>query len=505
MLRHFLSQHFFVSMAKKNRKLRYSIRLKATTMIVVFTLAFISIAMTYYAIMIKKVNQETYCRVANDISASVATTIDVEDIKYLKDVVDPRVESSPTKPLAEESSPEELDQYYLQFKDIEEDPVFVKTKAFLKNFVATNDDFLDCLYIQYAHYHDDVEYVVYLVDTDESITVCKPGYLDPIHDESRSMIDSPKSQIQAHSQSTNRYGNLLIAGTPIMDGDNVVAYAMADISLDAIHQRETGSIVRLFIYLLLTMVVICGAGVAWVSIWMIRPLKKLTVVANEYNSDNPKDTHEKIQSLNINTHDEFTDLTESFKRMENDVYEKFDELIETNKQLSYSKEETKKMELLANQDGLTGVKNKIAYNSEVIRVNEMIANGETADFAIVMIDLNYLKDTNDTHGHDTGDVALINLATIVCDIFKHSPVYRIGGDEFVVICRGKDYEKVSEYVDKLKKQIAKLSSNANVHDADHISAAVGYSVFDPEKDRVVEDVFKRADKAMYENKREIKQ
>ena len=473
-------------------------------MILVFTLTFMAIAMAYYSIMIKKVNRETYNRVASDVSKSAALTINVDDVKYLKGIIDPIVHNSSAKPLAEESNQEELDAYYVQFKDIEEEDAFKRVYNYLDNYVKTNNDFVDCLYIQYAHAHDDVEYVVYIIDTDKSSTACKPGYLDPIHGEAESMISSPNSPIVAHEVKTDRYGKLIVAGAPIMDGNEAVAYLMVDISLDLIRQRESGSIVRFFLYLLVTMLLISGAGVAWVSVWMIRPIKKLIATAKDYNSDNPEETHQKVQSLDINTHDEFMDLTESFKQIENDIYEKVNELTETNKLLTHSKEETKKMELLANQDGLTGVKNKIAYNSEVLRVNQKIEIGEKTSFAIIMIDLNYLKDTNDTHGHDTGDVALINLANIVCETFKHSPVYRIGGDEFVAICRGKDYEKVAEYVDNLKKQIAKESGDASVHDADHISAAVGYSLFDPKKDKCVEDVFKRADKAMYVNKREIK-
>ena len=99
----------------KDRKLRYSIRLKTITMIFVFTLTFMTIAMAYYSIMIKKINKETYYKVAADISESAALTINVEDVKYLKGIIDPRVHDSKTKPFAEESSQEDLDAYYVQF------------------------------------------------------------------------------------------------------------------------------------------------------------------------------------------------------------------------------------------------------------------------------------------------------------------------------------------------------------------------------------------------------
>ena len=491
-------------MKNAKKKLRYSIRLKAITMIVVLALIIIEIAVAYYSIMMNKVNQETYRRVAKDISASAALTVEVEDVKYLKGLVDPRVEASETKPLAESSTQEELDAYYVQFADIENDAKFKNTKEFLGKFVTTNADFLECLYIQYAHKDDLHEFVVYLVDTDETETACKPGYLDPIHDDAKSMLTNPKGQIEAHVIKTDRYGWLMTAGTPIMDGENVVAYVMADISMASIRSRQSSSILRLFIYMLTTLILLGIVGTVWVSLWMIRPLKKLISATQEYDSDDPKGTHEKIQALNIKTRDEIGDLSESFKAMEQDVYERYTELLETNHQLIASREETKKMEMLANQDGLTGVHNKIAYNSEVKRINKQIEDGEKVNFAIVMVDLNYLKDTNDSFGHDTGDVALIKLASVICDIFKLSPVYRVGGDEFVVICRGKDYQKVDQHVIELKRLIAKSIKNKDAHDAENISAAVGYSSFNLKTDKVVDDVFKRADRAMYENKHEIK-
>ena len=473
-------------------------------MIVVLALVIMGIAVTYYSIMMSKVSKETYKKVASDISASAALTVDVEDVKDLKTTIDARVEASTTYPLAEESTQEELDAYYVQFQDIEDTATFIRTKEFLGKFVKTNEDFLDCLYIQYPHKDETHEFVVYLVDTDETETACKPGYLDPIHDDSMSMLTNPKARIESHIIKTDRYGQLMIAGAPIMDGDNVVAYVMADITMETIRARQSGSILRLFLYMLVTLLLLGVIGTIWVSLWMISPLQKLTNAAKEYDGDKPKETHDKIQALDINTHDEIGDLAESFKSMENDVYERYMELLDTNHQLIASREETKKMEMLANQDGLTGVHNKIAYNSEVARINKQIEDGEKIEFAIVMVDLNYLKDTNDSFGHDTGDVALIKLATMICDEFKHSPVYRVGGDEFVAICRGRDYQKVENHVEQLKRDIAKAKKSAEVHDGEHISAAVGYSSFKPGKDKTVDDVFKRADQAMYENKRELK-
>ena len=472
-------------------------------MMAVLALIIIEIAVAYYAVMMKKVSNETYSKVAKDISATVAITIDVNDVKDLKNEVQTRLATATEKRIAEESTEEQLYEYFVSnhFDEVENSVLFKRVKDYLVKFVDTNSDFLDCLYIQYVDPSND--FVVYLADSDNTETACRPGYLDPVHKESESMITNPTFPIKPHVTKLSRYGSLIIAGAPIMDGDNVVGYAMADISLDVVRQRRGQSIIFLFIYMLATLLILGAIGVVWVSLWMIRPLKKVTNVAKSYNSDNPKESHDLLQELNLKGNDEITDLANSLKVLENDSYERFNALLDTNRQLLISREETKKMTILANQDGLTGVHNKVAYNSEVMRINEQIKNGEKVEFAVVMVDLNYLKDTNDSFGHDTGDMVLIKLASLVCDIFTLSPVYRIGGDEFVVICRGKDYHKVANLVQEFKDRIGDPDKSAN-HDAEHVSAAIGYAVFNAKQDNEVEDVFKRADNAMYQNKRLLK-
>ena len=481
--------------------------MKVVTMIAILAAVIMTIAVSYYSIMVSKLSKETYSNIASDIAESTAQVLGetekVNKVKYLKTEVDKIVKESSTKPLAEESSDEEISAYLVQFNKLQEDVTFVEyfeyIRKFLKDFGATNSEFVDCIYLQYI----DFEYqcVVYLCDTDESATQCKPGQLDPIHKENQDVLKNPAGGFRPSVVKSDRYGNYIVAGAPITLGDEIIAYAMVDIQMELVRGHQASSIIRLTVYLAVTLLLLGIGGVIWASLWMIRPLRKLTEVTNSYNPVNPKETHELFENLDINTRDEISDLADSLKMMENDVYVRFNELLEANRLLITSKEETKKMEILANQDGLTGVKNKVSYNSEVARINEMIKNGEYTNFAVVMIDLNYLKDTNDTYGHDTGDIALIKLAELVCETFKFSPVYRVGGDEFVVISRSKDYLRVDKLVDELKK---KTNKSIDVHDGENISAAIGFSTYNPQVDKSVDDVFKRADKAMYEHKRQIK-
>ena len=493
-------------MEKKKRKLRYPIRWKAITMIVALAVIVIEISVAYFAIMTSKSNREVYSNVAKDVAASVAEVVDVNEFKTVKSKVSAIVEASETKPIADECTEDEFDAYISQFDVLQEDAEYVaafnSSVEYLRKIQDANIDFVDCIYLTYVDYNNRL--FVYLIDAAEE-DACPAGCLDPIYEVNERIFEDPKIGFPPYITNTDLYGWLITAGSPIMEGDNVLGYAMCDVSMYTVRKSQAFNIVKMFLYMLASLVVIGVLGVVWVSLWMIRPLKRVTELAKSYDATDPKGTHDRFQAFENKTADEITDLTDSLKLMEKDVYDRFNALVDTNRQLLSSKEETKKMAILANQDGLTGVHNKVAYNSEVARIEKQIADKEEIAFAVVMVDLNYLKDVNDVFGHDEGDMAIINLTKIVCEIFTLSPVYRVGGDEFVVICRGKDYSRISHLVSHFKKKIEESSKGSEVHDSKHISAAIGYSSFDKAKDKSVNDVFKRADKAMYENKREIKE
>ena len=121
-----------------------------------------------------------------------------------------------------------------------------------------------------------------------------------------------------------------------------------------------------------------------------------------------------------------------------------------------------------------------------------------------MIDLNYLKKINDTYGHEHGNAAIKKLCYIVCHVFAHSPVFRIGGDEFVVILERNDYNDVKLLVDTFNSQIAITETNGSLEPWERITAAIGYALYDEETDTSIDDVFCRADKNMYAHKKEMK-
>jgi len=155
---------------------------------------------------------------------------------------------------------------------------------------------------------------------------------------------------------------------------------------------------------------------------------------------------------------------------------------------------------LARRDELTGVKNKTAYNELEKSVQTNIDNGmDYLPFGLVVCDTNDLKRINDSEGHAAGDEYLKRCTKLLCNIFAHSPVFRIGGDEFVVFLRGDDYLNRDKLMQSLQSQVRK-----NRQSKSGPIIASGMAVYTPEKDTLVTEIFDRADKAMYKNKQNLK-
>ena len=165
------------------------------------------------------------------------------------------------------------------------------------------------------------------------------------------------------------------------------------------------------------------------------------------------------------------------------------------KQANRERDEAKTIALT---DPLTGVKSKHAFLLKQKEIDTAIEEGTAEEFAIVACDVNGLKMINDTLGHKAGDDYIRSASKMICDIFQHSPVYRTGGDEFVVILRGRDFLIRKELVLALHdRSVAHISSK-------EVVISGGYSDYKPGEDTSFHDAFERADALMYEEKKLLK-
>ena len=211
----------------------------------------------------------------------------------------------------------------------------------------------------------------------------------------------------------------------------------------------------------------------------VRPLQKLTDAAIKLS-----DGDYEVEITHGNTY-EIQQLSTAFETM-----------------LLNLREHDRLQHILAYRDSLTGLRNATSYQKWMLEFDKRIRE-EKPSFGIIMFDLNYLKETNDTYGHDVGNKLIVGAARIISDTFKRSPVFRIGGDEFLVILQNRDLEERDALFEKFESDYA----NTFVEAGDEklpISIAKGFSTFDPATDTQFSDVFNRADDQMYQNKKNMK-
>jgi len=171
---------------------------------------------------------------------------------------------------------------------------------------------------------------------------------------------------------------------------------------------------------------------------------------------------------------------------------KLEEMLQIQQQ---QKAEISSAKRLAYTDSLTGVKSKHAYKEAEADMNRKLTENPAREFAVVSCDVNGLKMINDTLGHAAGDELLRSACKTICVHFAHSPVFRIGGDEFTVILQGQDYANrhniLAAFNQEMEQNLFAGKAVVSAGLAEYISG----------RDTNVQDVFMRADAMMYERKK----
>lgn len=160
-----------------------------------------------------------------------------------------------------------------------------------------------------------------------------------------------------------------------------------------------------------------------------------------------------------------------------------------------------KLEVYVYRDKLTGLRNAAAYMS---KSNELDFQGKfvpSIPYAVVLFDVNFLKKVNDKHGHQAGNQLLRHASRVICRIFKHSPVYRIGGDEFVAVLEHQDYENRNALLSLFDEKIAEETFEIS---GEIIGVSVARGIGIHERGMDFATVAKKADDEMYIHKAAIK-
>jgi diguanylate cyclase (GGDEF)-like protein/PAS domain S-box-containing protein len=146
---------------------------------------------------------------------------------------------------------------------------------------------------------------------------------------------------------------------------------------------------------------------------------------------------------------------------------------------------------LSYHDQLTGLYNRRFYEEELLRLD----TPRNLPIALIMADVNGLKLINDAYGHQMGDKVLKEFAEILKKECRHDEIAsRVGGDEFVVLFSHTDQQSVESIVKRLNVAVSQVQIDHTI-----LSVSMGFALKeDPHDD--LNDVFKRAEDAMYQHK-----
>ena len=311
--------------------------------------------------------------------------------------------------------------------------------------------------------------------------------------------------------SNGDWGWLCSSFCPVYNSEGeCVCIVGCDFDMEDVMNERNRFLIYLIMGALVFTVVVQTISMILINRLISNPLRAMTTEMKKFNPAEGLTYKEAgVMELNIKNHDEIGDLYHGIRSMQMNITDRLNDLSELQQDKLKAEQDIRDKELQigrlskeAKKDMLTGVGSKAAYSNRVNLLNMEMSEGDI-EFALVMVDMNKLKDINDSCGHKAGDQYIRGCCRLVCEVFKHSPVYRIGGDEFIVVLQGHDYKERQALVDELREKFDKKYNQTELKPWFRYSAAVGMAE-NASYDTTADPVFKRADEAMYEDKKRFR-
>lgn len=290
------------------------------------------------------------------------------------------------------------------------------------------------------------------------------------------------------------------------DAGKTIALICVDVSVTNITELIDSYIRPVILVILALSLVFALLMIIWIRKQIIKPILGLEKGVSEFaeKSHRMRDISGlELKLPEIHRKNEVESLAAAIGKMASDMQDYVRDVLHAEVRAKSAEKEAQDMSALAFRDALTQVKSKAAYDIKMKELNDSILEG-TARFGIIMVDLNHLKAINDSYGHEKGDAYLVGSCRQLCSAFTHSPVYRIGGDEFVVVLEGEDYENRDKCFKEMAARFASTRKDPERPVWECYSAAAGMAVYERMPHEIAEDVFKRADAAMYDDKQHMK-
>ena len=352
---------------------------------------------------------------------------------------------------------------------------------------SLNDDGLNATYLFDAKVDHDDPYLLgdnYELEDDIRGQIAKHGVGDP--------LDTVTDDTE--------WGYLLTVSKPLLDSKgNFQGYLLVDFDLTQARAENRMFIFRLFGVIFAVMLVVFALGMQAVTVRITTPIEKMFLCLSKFRYATYKDREENLRllnELNIHSNHEIQSLYEALVSSAESNLRYMNEYRKVSEKLGAANEK-------AHKDVLTGVRNKTAFEDTAMVLLGKMDHEESPEIAVIMADINNLKFVNDKYGHKAGDDYIIGCCKLISDLCKSSKVYRIGGDEFVVILEGNDYKNRELLYQMLRSQFIDAYTDETREPWNRYSVSLGLAEY-KSTDSGLSDIMKRADDAMYTEKAAFK-
>lgn len=519
-------------------KKRFSISANMRVFVEIIVIS-VSILIAAFSFIVSSNQMDNYFkRMAMNSAENFSTMIDHEYLSRLKETLESK-EYQDMRDKAEIDNNDKAVENYLKEKGLWEEfvPLRQKMCTYLKNMEDVKYLYITVLGDSSA-LRD-----MYLVD-DDSFPLYNTGNF---YSKDPELVGVDPSQKIEPFVSHGEWGWLYSAYVPVYDKDgNLICHIGCDVDMERVVGERIQNLVLISVCTIVIMLVVLLIAIIFNHRIFIKPLRQLTEESKKFspakdvtyeeagvvqmyfkNDDEISEIYEVIRSMQMSMIDYLNAMAKlekanekylnNLRQAKSDIKDKkkqLGEMAKDNEQyisilkqveddIKTKEEELGKMSKEVYHDALTHVGSKAAYVKKVAELTEMIEQG-TAEFAVAMVDMNDLKKINDTYGHKSGDAYIKGCCRIICDTFKYSQIFRIGGDEFVVILFGKDYQNREMLLSKIQEHYFRTFSDETKPVFHRYSASVGMAALTPQ-DIKYENVFMRADQEMYEAKMKFKE
>lgn len=475
-----------------------SIRTKLYVFVVttVLILAICTLAISYFASRVQIDN--VYNHITTSTASNFAAMLDGDYLAKLRALAESD-EYQAVRHKAIEAEDDDIIRDYLQDKEMWDE--YIKIRDDIDTWIANMPE-VRYLYVV-AHGDENATQDMFLVDDSEQTFYDATGRYE---DRETEYLGQDLTKTKPSISYSDEWGWLVSDFVPVYDSEgNCVCIVGCDVEYATVIKERTRFLIYDVVGVVVLSVIVMAGALMFINKTMVMPLQSIAEGIKRFKpSTDTVRSH--VINLDIQNNDEIGEIYDNIRDMEISIVDHIKSITDMKEdievkegELTKKDEEIIKLSEASLRDALTHVNNKEAY---LQKVKDM--ENADHDYAVMVIDINNLKQINDMYGHKAGDIYIRGCCQMICNVCKHSTVYRIGGDEFVAVLEGADYENRNILFENLKKNYEDSWTDETQEPWTRFSAAVGLAE-NASDDHSLDLVFRRADKAMYENKTAFKE